>query len=488
MIVLLSTAISSCLVGPNFHSPPPPNTHQYTNTTQPSQTIGTKKAGKAGHIQYLAMGEDIPGQWWTLFHSKEINCLVEQGLANSPTLAAAKATLIQAEETLNAQIGSLLLPTVDLDVGGNRQRSSGLSFDSSNPPSIFNLYNTTAKVAYPLDVFGGARRQVESYEAQVDYERYQLMAAYLTLTSNIVTTAITIASLEAQMAATKQLIQEETKTLDIIKKQFQLGSVSNATVLSQQTQLATTQALLPTLQKSLAQSRHALAVLVGHLPSENANPILHLNQIALPNHLPLSLPSELVRKRPDIQAAEATLHSASAEVGVATANLFPKINITGNFGWLSQTPSSLFKPFNKTWFYGVDVLQPIFHGGSLRAEQRAAMAAYETAYAQYQQTVLQAFQNVADSLRAIEYDAHELKAQTNASTAAHAALNLTREQYTLGATTYLALLTAEQQYQTAVINQIQAKSARYTDTAALFQALGGGWWNNGCVVYKRKSS
>jgi NodT family efflux transporter outer membrane factor (OMF) lipoprotein len=454
----------------------------------PSHTISDQNAGTAGKMQHFAMNKDIPGQWWTLFHSKEINQLVEQGLANSPTLASAKATLTQAQETLNAQIGSLLLPGVDLGLGGSRNRESGLSFASSSPASIFNLYNTTAKVTYPLDVFGGARRQVESYQAQVDYERYQLMAAYLTLTANIVTTAITIASLEEQIAATKQLILEERKTLHIIEQQFKLGSVSNANVLSQQSQLASTQALLPPLQKSLAQSRHALAVLTGHLPSESATPILNLNQLTLPKELPVSLPSNLVCQRPDIQAADATLHAASAQIGVATANLFPQINLTGNYGWLSQTPGALFKPINNTWFYGAELTQPLFHGGSLLAQRRAAMAAYEASYEQYKQTVLQAFQNVADTLRAIEYDARELKAQTNARKAARATLILTRDQYELGATNYLSLLTAEQQYQTAVINQIQAAAARYSDTAALFQALGGGWWNNTQALDNKETS
>lgn len=487
-IAFLSILLSSCLVGPHFHSPTAPHTNRYTDTPLPQNTVNTKTAGQSGQSQHFAIGQDIKKQWWTLFHSKEINCLVEEGLTHSPTLGAAKATLTQAEETLNAQIGSLLLPAFDFNLGGGRQRASGISFDSSNPASIFNLYNATTEVTYPIDVFGGARRQVEAYQAQVDYERYQLIAAYLTITANIVTTAITIASLEEQIVATKQLIEEEEKILSIIKKQFQLGGVSNATVFSQQTQLASTQALLPALQKTLAQSRHALAVLVGAFPSEHRTPILDINALTLPKILPVSIPSDLVRHRPDIAAAEATLHAASAQVGVATANLFPQINITGNYGWLSQTPGSLFNSLNKTWFYGVDLMQPIFHGGALRAEKRAAIAAYDAAFAQYQQTVLQAFQNVADSLRAIEYDARELKAQTNAKTAARETLHLTRQQYALGATTYLALLTAEQQYQTALINQIQAAAARYTDTAALFQALGGGWWNDCCTQSKGKTA
>jgi NodT family efflux transporter outer membrane factor (OMF) lipoprotein len=466
------------MLGPHFHSPASPDTNRYTHAALPAHTVGIPKARQAGAIQSFAMNQELPKEWWELFHSPEINCLILQGLNNSPTLAAAKATLIQAEETLNAQIGSLLLPAVDLGVGGNRQRMSGISFDSNSPSSIFNVYNTAAQVSYPLDVFGGARRQVESYRAQVDYERYQLIAAYLTLTSNIVTTAITIASLEEQIAATNQLIKEESKTLYIIRKQFHLGGVSNANVLSQETQLAQSQSLLPPLQKNLAQSKHALAVLIGDLPSESRAPTLHFNRLTLPKQLPLSIPSELVRQRPDIQAADATLHAASAQIGVATANLFPQINITGNYGWLGQTPGSLFTAVNKTWLYGVNMTQPLFHGGSLLAQRRAAIAAYEASYAQYQQTVLQAFQNVADALRAIEYDAHELKAETDAKIAAHATFILTRDQYMLGAADYLSLLSAEQQYQNVVIKQIQAASARYTDTVALFQALGGGWWND----------
>jgi len=487
-IAWLIFALTSCMLGPNFQSPAPPSIARYTYKPLPGHTIGTPKAGHAGKTQQFAMYEDIPSQWWALFHSKEINELVQQGLNKSPTLIAAKATLTQAEETLNAQIGSLLFPAINLGLGGNRQRASGLTFNSTSPPSLFTVYNTTANVSYPLDVFGGSRRQVESYQAQVDYERFQLIAAYLTLTSNIVTTAITIASLQEQITATIQLIQEESKTLYIIQKQFQLGSVSHANVLSQQTQLATTQALLPPLQKSLAQSRHALAVLIGDLPSESQSPILDLNRLTLPQRLPINIPSQLVRQRPDVQAAEATLHSTSALIGVATANLFPQINITGNYGWLAQSPGSLFAPINKTWAYGAGLTQPLFHGGSLLAERRAAIAAFEAAYAQYQQTVLQAFQNVADALRAIEYDAYTLKAQTNARIAARATFILTREQYQLGAADYLSLLTAEQQYQSVLINQIQAAATRYTDTVALFQALGGGWWNISPALEKRKNS
>jgi NodT family efflux transporter outer membrane factor (OMF) lipoprotein len=406
--------------------------------------------------------------------------LIDTGIANSANLAAAQGKLVQAQETLNAQVGTLLFPAVSAQLGGQRQRFSYSTFGVGRS-SIFNLFNATVNVAYTLDVFGGSRRQIEATAAQVDYQQYVFIGTYLTLTSNIATTAISVAALESQIKATRQIIRSQEDLLSIIEKQFQLGGASSENILSQQTLLAQTRALLPPLQKNLALSRHALAVLVGSLPSESQLPEIKLDQLNLPKRLPVSLPSKLVRQRPDVQAQEALLHQASAQIGVATANLFPQITLNGSYGWTSNIFNMLLSPHVKTWSYGTSITEPIFNGGALMAQRRAAIAAFDAAYAQYRQTVLQAFQNVADSLRAIQEDAHAFRAQTQAEIAASKTLALTRKQYRLGAVSYLSLLNAQVQYQQTVINRVQAQAARYNDTVALFQALGGGWWNRGCI-------
>jgi len=469
------------MVGPDFHSPPVPPIKSYTKCSLPRKTVSISTAGKAGKAQYLIAGEDIPGEWWRLFHSRALNCLIEQGIQHSPNLVAAQATLRQAQETLNAQIGNLLFPSATAQVGGQRQRFSLSTIGSGDTSSIFNLFNASVNVAYTLDVFGGSRREIEALRAQVDYEHYELIAAYLTLTANITTTAINIASLKAQIKATKQLIKAEESQLAIIQKQFQLGGVSNENVLSQQTLLAQSRALLPPLEKNLAQSRHALAVLIGVFPSESELPQITLESLNLPSHIPISVPSNLVRQRPDVQAQEALLHEASAQIGVATANLFPQFTLSGNYGWSATAPNQLLSSRTVTWLYGGQILQPLFKGGALFAQRRAAIAAYQVTDAQYRQTVLQAFKNVADSLRALQDDARAFRAQKQAEDAALRSLILIRGQYRLGGASYLSLLNAQEQYQQTVISRVQAQAARYQDTAALFQSLGGGWWNHACI-------
>lgn len=475
--LLISTALCGCMVGPDFHSPHAPQTNSYTEKPSPKKTVSVANVGASGKAQYFISGEDISASWWRLFHSEKLNHLIEIGLANSPNLQAAEAAIVQAQETLNAQIGSSLYPNVSTQLSATRQRLSNATFGVNSPPSLFSLYNASVNVSYTLDVFGGARRELESLQAQVDYQQFQWEAAYLTLTSNIVTTAVTIASLRAQIKATHEIIQEQTHQLDILVKQLKVGGASGANVLTQQTQLAQTRATLPPLEKSLAQANHSLSVLIGDLPSESHLPEFNLDTLQLPGKLPVSLPSSLAHQRPDIRASEALLHAASGQIGVATANLYPQITLSGAEGWTSFTPANLFSRRNNAWSIGGSLLQPIFNGGSLRAKKRAAIAAYEQADAQYRQVVLQAFQNVADTLRALQDDAQTLRAQRQAEISARDSLRITEKQYEVGGVSYLSLLTAQQQYQTTKIARIQAEAARYTDTAALFQALGGGWWN-----------
>ncbi len=478
LIIGVTFFLTSCMVGPNFHSPRAPHVCRYTESPTPTKTVSIEGAGKAGKSQHFIAGETLPSAWWHLFHSPEINALICQGLANSPNLAAAKAALVQAEENYIAQVGTLY-PSLTANGQLERQRFSAAEFGGSGAgaiSSIFNLINANVGVTYTLDIFGGLRRQIEATGAQVCFEKYELDAAFLTLSSNIVTTSITIASLRAQIAATEELIQAQEKTLNIVKKQFNLGGASKADVLTQETQLGQLRATLPPLQQSLVQNQHSMSILIGQFPCEDAIPKLNLDKLNLPTNLPIGVPSRLVKQRPDIQAAEALLHAASAQIGVATANLYPQITVTGAYGWINTSVGGLFEPDNKVWNIAAAIAQPIFNGGMLEAKKRAAVAAYQQAAAQYQQTVLQAFQNVADTLRALQHDAELLKAQKNAENSAHRSLILTQAQFRLGGVNYLNLLTAERSYQQARIARIQAQASRYTDTAALFQALGGGWW------------
>lgn len=476
LILFSCLTLASCAVGPDFQTPDAPQTQSYTYSELPNRTVAA--TGQGGKSQRFALGKDIPAQWWHLFQCPSLNALIIQGLTNSPNLEAAQAALRQARENLNAEIGSAVFPAVDAGIGAQRNKSNGSSSGGpDNQSSIFNLYNTSVNVSYTLDLFGGLRRQIEALQSQMEFQHFELEASYLTLTANIVSTAINEASLRAQIQATHALIDLQKKQLDIVKSQFALGSASQADILAQSTLLAQTRATLPPLENNLAQSRHALAVLVGALPSNPNLPTFNLDDLRLPLNLPVSIPSELVRRRPDIRASEALLHEASAQVGVAVANLYPQITLTGNYGTQTNISRDLFTSGSSIWGIGGQILQPIFNGGALIARENAAIANYEQFFAQYRQTVLQAFQNVADALRALQTDAQTLKDQADAESQAFQALTLTQDQYQLGGVSYILLLNAERQYQGARINRIQAQAARYADTAALFQALGGGWWN-----------
>ncbi|WP_252580506.1 efflux transporter outer membrane subunit [Legionella lytica] len=473
-LLTLSVLQAGCMVGPNFRSPPLPPVKQYTESPLPAKTVKTRGIG--GEAQAFIKNKDIPLLWWELYQSSEINQLVKAGLDNSPTLASASAALHQARENWRAQVGNLLLPAINGAFGVQRQRYATAQIGTPGQSSTFSIYSTAFNVSYVLDVFGGSRRELESLRAQVDYQQFEEIAAHLTLAANIVTTAVNIASYQAQIDATRRLIKIEQDLLNILNSQFNVGAVSRADVLTQQTLLEQSKATLPPLQKNLALARHSLSVLVGEFP-EGALPKLDLNRLKLPTELPLSIPSMLVRQRPDVRAAEALLHSACAKVGVATANLFPQVSLSGNEGWLNISWSKLFTGPNNVWLIGAAVAQPLFRGGALFAQRRAAIAAYDQAKAQYQQTVLQAFQNVADALSAIETDARTLQADIRAEDAAHDALKLTVQQFRLGGVSYINLLNAQQQYQQAMLSRIQAQALRYNDTAGLFQALGGGWWH-----------
>jgi NodT family efflux transporter outer membrane factor (OMF) lipoprotein len=473
-----ATLLAGCMVGPNFIQPKPPDLSGYTETPLPSETASAE--GTGGASQRFLSNREIPADWWTLFHSKPLDQLIRRALANSPTLAASQAALRQAQENVRAGIGEVLYPAVDATLSARRQQTTGAAFGQPNAKgSLYNLYNASVGVSYSLDLFGGGRRELEVLRAQVDYQGYQLEAAHLALTANVVTAAVLEASLREQIRATQALITDLDRQVGIVERQFQLGGASRSDVLLQQTQLEQLRATLPPLQLDLARTRHLLAALVGAFPVEAALPEFTLDGLELPQELPVSLPSVVVRQRPDVLAAEAVLHQASANIGVATAAMFPQITLTGSIGSEASRTGDLFSGPAAVWSLGAALLQPVLHGGELRAKRRAAVDIYDQAGAQYRETVLLAFQNVADVLRALELDAERLNAQVKAEAAARDTLDMTQKQFDLGAVNFLALLAAQRQYRQAEVLKINAQAQRYADTAALFQALGGGWWNRG---------
>jgi NodT family efflux transporter outer membrane factor (OMF) lipoprotein len=468
--------VSGCVVGPDFGRPAAPAVDGYTPEPLSAPTTGAAVTG--GAAQRFIPGEDIPGQWWTLFRSEALNSLIEQALKANPDLQAAQAALRQAKENVYAEQGAFF-PSVSAGASAERQKTS---VASSTGSSIYNISSASVSVSYTLDVFGGTQRQVESLAAQAEYERFQLEASYLSLTANVVTAAVTEASLRGQIVATQDIIDAEAEQLEVVRRQFGLGGASRADVLSQEAALAQTQATLPPLQKQLAQQRNQLTTFIGRLPSEDSGAAFELSSLLLPQDLPLSVPSVLVEQRPDIRASEALLHEASAEIGVATANQLPQFTLSGEFGSSALKLGSLFSTGTTLWSLTSGVTQSIFDGGTLLHRKRAAVAAYDQAEAQYRSTVLSAFQDVANALRALQFDAETLAAQVAAERSARASLDISRQQYQAGAITYLTLLNAEQTYQTAHISLVKAQAARYSDTAALFQALGGGWWNRADVA------
>ena len=471
---LVLSLLSACAVGPDFKVPPAPLGAGYTPEIHPAATIAAGGAG--GTSQRFDAGRDIPGEWWRLFHSKEIDGLIAEALQANPGLQAAQAALWQAKENLYAQRGKLL-PSIDANSSATREQFSPAEFGGSGSPFIFNLFEATVNVSYAPDVFGGQRRQVEAEAALADYQRFELEATYLTLTANVVTAAVAEASLRGQIAATLDTIKVESDQLNVVRQQFNVGAATRTDVLTQESEVATTQATLPPLQKQLEQQRHVLLALTGRFPNARRRDHLTLAALRLPTALPLSLPSQLVEQRPDVRAAEAQLHQASAQIGVAIANRLPQFTLTGDYGAASSQLATLFSPSTIIWTAAASGTQPIFHGFTLLHQERAAKAAYDQAEAQYRSTVLGAFQNVADALRALQLDAATLKAQYAALRSASATLDLARGQYRLGAIAYLTLLNSERSYAQARVAVVQAQAARFADTAALFQALGGGWWN-----------
>jgi len=475
LAALCVTLLSACAVGPDFHEPAAPDTTHYTRAPEPQTTVAAP--GPGGAAQTLSTDREVQADWWTLFRSPALDELVRQALNDSPTLQAARATLTTAAETYRAQRGALLLPGIDAQASATRQREPGAAFGQPGTSFLFNLFDASVSVNYRLDLFGASRRQLEGLQAQTDYQRWELEAAALTLAGNVVTTAVNIGSLHAQIAALTDIVASEREQLRVVQRQFEAGGASRTEVLAQQTQVANNEAQLPGLEKQLAQAQHRLAVLAGRTPDDAQLPDFSLDQLTLPFELPLSVPAKMVRQRPDVRAAEALLHQSTAQLGVATANLYPQLNLTGSIGSETVSASELFGAGSAAWNIGGSLTQPLFHGGELLALRRAARADLDRATAAYREAVLAALQDVADTLRALEMDARTLQADSTTERDAEDTLNLIRLQYKVGGVSYLALLIAQRAYLEARVSRVQAQAARYADTAALFQALGGGWWN-----------
>jgi NodT family efflux transporter outer membrane factor (OMF) lipoprotein len=480
LIAAAACVLGGCAVGPDFQAPAAPTTGRYTAKALPVSTAASGTA--AGPEQRLIEGRDIPSEWWALFRSEGIDSLMRQALAANPDLQAANAALRGARENVLAQQGAYF-PSVDAQYNATRQ---GVATPVASPLAsgvdTYTLHTAQLSIGYVPDVFGGNRRQVESLQAQADAQRYQLEAAHLTLAANLVEAVIQRASTRAQIEATNALIELSARQLGLLRRQQTLGQIGAADVAAQEAALALVQATLPPLQKQLAQQGNQLAVLVGALPSDATLPEPTLDQLQLPQELPLSLPAKLVEQRPDIRVAEAQLHAASAQVGVAAANRLPSFNLTAGVGSSALRFSQLFGAGTGFWSLGADVAAPIFDGGTLLHRQRAAQAGYDQAAAQYRSTVLTAFQNVADTLDAIQSDARALDAAALAERAAERSLAIARRQHAAGSAGVLVVLSAEQALRQASLGRIQAQANRLIDSAALFQALGGGWWNRSDVA------
>jgi NodT family efflux transporter outer membrane factor (OMF) lipoprotein len=482
--------IAGCVVGPHYHRPSLPPTHAYSPTPLPPSTASAP--GLTGAAQSFDTAQAISAQWWTLFRSPALDALIKRAFAANPTIDSAMAALQEAQENVYAQRG-LFYPTVQASYQAERTKLAGNTASSSAPgiqgngedivplgpaaPVTYNFHTAQVTVGFVPDVFGANRRQVESLQAQADAARYQLDAAYVTLASNVVAAALQEASARAQIDAVQTIIRADRRSLHILSRQLQLGYAARLDVAQQQLALAQAQALLPPLERQLAQTRDLIRALAGNGPDQDVPETFTLDSLHLPERLPLSLPSQLVKQRPDVLAAEEQVRAASAQVGVAIANRLPQFSLTGALGGQATRITQMFWNSGTFWSVIGNASEPLLDAGTLKHRQNAAEQALAQAAAQYRSTVLTAFQNVADTLHALYSDADALKSALAVEKAAKVTLDVSRQQYQAGYADYLTVLTAQAAYQQAVIARVQVQAARLGDTAALFQALGGGWWN-----------
>ena len=488
LAALAGLLLAGCAVGPDFKRPAAPVVGDYTGQQLTNTATSTNVAG--GEAQSFAKGGDLAGDWWTLFHSQTLNDLIELALTNNPDLKAAQAALLVARENVLAQRG-VYFPSVAAGFSASRTKQSEMLAPTPNYPSVpqefqYNLFTPQVSVSYSPDIFGANRRSMESLKAQEQGVRFQMIAAYTTLTANVVVTAIQAAAVQAQIDATRQLVDLNSNMVEILRYQYSKGYAGRLDVVAQESQLAQVNATLPPLLKQSAQLRDLLAVLAGRFPNQSPAKKFELSSLQLPVEIPVSLPSQLVAQRPDVLQAEANLHAASAQIGIAIANRLPNITLTADAGSTALSFDKLFSSGTGFWGLGAAAAAPLFQGGTLLHQERAAKAAYTQAAEQYRSTVLTAFQNVADTLTALQQDAEGLKAASTAADDAQENLDLSQRQWKDGYISYLALLSTEQTYQQSRINLVQAKANRYADTAALFQALGGGWWHRADLTKEKK--
>jgi NodT family efflux transporter outer membrane factor (OMF) lipoprotein len=479
MALGLDTLITGCAVGPNFDPPKPPTVERYPTTAVPDVTASADVPG--GQAQRFVGSRDIPAEWWTLFQSPALDALVRQALRDSPRLAQAQAKLGRAQHELGARQGATRYPKVDAGAGVTAVGVDTDAFKSEGLGDNFPLTLSTAtvSVSYTLDLFGRNRRELEALRASVDYERFELEAARLMLAGNVVTAAIDEASLREQIESTEAAVGLGERQLQIVEQLEQLGSVPKLDVVTQNAELARTRATLPVLRQRLEQTRHRLAVLLGQPPASVQLPEFRLAELRLPTELPLSLPSDLARQRPDIRAAEALLHEATARVGVATANFYPRITLSGTAGAVAVTP--ILDGVAGFALLGASLAQPLFHGGELKAKKRAALATMDQAGAAYRAVVLSGLQDVADTLVALDGDAKTLRERADAARHTKTAHDITAKLYEVGGVSLLTLLEAQRRQLEAAIEETRAIGDRFAHSAALFQALGGGWWTRGAT-------
>jgi NodT family efflux transporter outer membrane factor (OMF) lipoprotein len=473
--ILLVLVLAGCAVGPDFHAPEAPGVTKFLPGRAPDRVPG----------RTVAKGAEIPAEWWELFQSPALNHLVKEGIAHNADLKAAEAAVRVAQANARAQRGALF-PTVTGTFDASRQKvAADLSSPLESGADIFSIYTAQVTVTYAADVWGGIRRQVESADAEVENEAFQREGVYLTLASNIALAAIEEARLRGQIAATRRIIRLQSDLLGILRRQHEQGQMGLPDVVTQETALAQSQLLLPPLERDLAKQRNLLAFLTGRFPSEPNLEMFQLGSFRLPRRLPLSLPADLVRQRPDIRAAEASLHAANAQIGVAIANRLPTITLSANKGSTADTLSQLFSPGTGFWMLEGNLAQTIFDAGTLENKQRAAEETTNQAVAQYRSAVMAAFQNVADVLRALQADARAVTAAAAAERSAEQNVNLVRRQVEQGEVNIALLIQAQQAFLQTLLAHVDARASRLADTVALFQALGGGWWNRPKLLAER---
>ena len=467
----LLALLGGCALGPDFHRPPAPEADRYTAEPLPAATVVAD-----AQAQRFTSGAEVAAEWWRLFKSAPLDAVVKQAIANNPTLQASEASLRQSQNNLRAGYG-VFFPQVGAQADAVRERSTPALAGPKASATVFNLITLSGTVSYALDIFGGERRTVEGLKAQAEYQCDLAYAAYLSLSANVVNTSVARAAYQAEVRATQQLIELQEQQLQSTEVQVRAGVAAYSDELSLRSLIAGNRATLAPLQQKVSQTEDLLAILEGVVPSQATLPDINLTGLALPADLPLSLPSDLVRQRPDILASEAQLHVASANIGVATAALFPSIALSATYGAAGSGLDALSGPMGRFWSLGPSATIPLFQGGRLWYGRKAAIAAYQVAQANYRQTVLDAFAQVGDTLKALEHDAQGLQAQADAQRAADEALKLVRVNYRAGLAAYMDVWAADVQFHQASIGYLQAVAQRHQDTVALFVALGGGWWN-----------